>query len=146
VKDESGFTLLEVLVALTIMAVGVSLALSLIFGSLGNIRKVRMRAHLIDQAKSVMELVLLDDEIQGATTRNGDFEDGTRWTVAVTEVEMPAPQNALPIAPQSQLAPPLVLSYDVQVMAPDATKPDFELKTMKLVNPPTSIPGAIRVP
>ena len=46
-KRESGFTLLEVLMTLTIMAVGVTLILSLVSGSLGNIRKVRGSTRLI---------------------------------------------------------------------------------------------------
>ncbi|MBZ5498539.1 MAG: type II secretion system GspH family protein [Acidobacteriia bacterium] len=144
-KRESGFTLLEVLVALTIMAVGVALTLSLISGSLGNIRKVRAHTRLIDHAQAVMETALLDDRIQGATTLHGDFEDGTRWSVVVSEVEMPAPQTALPLNTQLQMLTPIMLSYVVDVMEPNSPKPDFQLQTLKLISPPPQ-PGQARVP
>ena len=70
---ESGFTLLEVLITLAILAVGVTLTLSLISGALANIRKVQVRARTIQHAETVMELTLLDDSISRPTTLNGDF-------------------------------------------------------------------------
>ena len=60
-RASSGFTLLEVLVALTVFAVGASIMMSLISGSLGNIRKSGLSANGIntrnarpDSAKSGM--------------------------------------------------------------------------------------------
>ncbi|MBP1602064.1 MAG: hypothetical protein H6Q06_2215, partial [Acidobacteria bacterium] len=55
-SGEGGFTLLEVLVTLAILAVGVTLTLSLISGALANIRKVQIRARTIQHAETVMEL------------------------------------------------------------------------------------------
>ncbi len=149
-KREAGFTLLEVLVALTVLAVGVALTLSLVTGALGNIRRVRAHATALDHAQNVMELTLLDDSIRGATALHGDFDDGSRWTVDVTEVEMPAPPNASALMMPNQagsnlgavspMAPPKVLSYLVQVMEPNSQKPDAQLQTLKLVNP-NPLPG-----
>ena len=85
-KRESGFTLLEVLVTLTILAVGAALTLSLVSASLGNIRKVRLRTRAIEHARQVMELALVDDTITGPSTLAGDYEDGTRWSVAIGEM------------------------------------------------------------
>jgi prepilin-type N-terminal cleavage/methylation domain-containing protein len=137
VKRESGFTLLEVLVALTVLAVGVALTLSLISGSLGNIRKVREHARAVEHAQTVMESTLLDDSIKGATTLNGYFEDGTRWSVVVSEVAMPAPPTALSSMLPNQplptlLTPPKVLSYVVEIMEPTSRAPDCRLQTLKL--------------
>ena len=132
-KRETGFTLLEVLVALTILAVGVSLTLSLISGSLGSIRKVRMHTRTIEHAQAVMELALLDDSVKGATTLRGDFEDGTRWTVVISEVEMPVPETVMPGTQTAQM-PIKVLSYDVEVMEPNSATPDFQLRTLKVVS------------
>ena len=132
-KREAGFTLLEVLVALTILAVGVSLTLSLISGSLGSIRKVRMHTLAIEHAQVVMELALLDDSIKAATTRRGDFEDGTRWAVVISEVEMPIPETVMTGTQTAQM-PIKVLSYDVEVMEPNSATPDFQLRTLKVVN------------
>ena len=66
-RRSHGFTLLEVLVALTVLAIGVALVLSLISGSLGNIRKVQLRTRSVEHAQEVMETALLDKSIQQAT-------------------------------------------------------------------------------
>jgi len=143
-KRESGFTLLEVLVALTVMAVAVALVLSLISGSLGNIRKVRMHTRAIEHAQSVMELALLDDSIKEATTLKGDFEDGTRWTVVVTEVEMPVLSSVMTGVQPTQM-PLKALSYAVEIMEPNSSTPNFQLQTMRLVNTSAQA-GQSRVP
>jgi prepilin-type N-terminal cleavage/methylation domain-containing protein len=129
---ESGFTLLEVLVALTVLAVGVALTLSLISGSLGNIRKVQLRARTIQHAETVMELTLLDESIVRPTTLTGDFADGTRWSVRIDEVVMPPPPTENPLQ-QGEL-PVKLFSYAVEVFAPESSAPDFRLETMKIVN------------
>ncbi len=128
-RRDAGFTLLEVLVALTIMAVGVALALSLVSGSLGNIRKVRVHARTVEHTQAVMELELLDDSITGPTTQRGDFDDGTRWSLVVSEVEMPVPQTTMQIQ-----MPVKVLSYVVEVTEPNSVTADYTLQTLKLVN------------
>ena len=84
-----------------------------------------------------MELALLDDTIQGATSTHGDFEDGTRWTLEVSEVEMPAPATAVPLSQQIQLTMPKMLSYVVLVMGPTSYKADFQLQTLKMITPQT---------
>jgi prepilin-type N-terminal cleavage/methylation domain-containing protein len=140
-KRESGFTLLEVLMALTVMAVGVTLTLSLISGSLGNLRKVRGTATIVEHAQAAMEVALLDDLIQGAASRQGDFEDGTRWSVDVTEIEMPVPPSALPLSQQITSTAPKLLSFVVVVTGPNSTKADFQLQTMKLISPVPLVQG-----
>src|SRR5687767_10069925 len=86
----SGFTLLEVLIALSILGIGAAMTMSLISGSLGKIRKVQVRARAIQHAQTVMELSLLDQSVKGPTTLRGDFEDGSRWMVVVSDFEMPS--------------------------------------------------------
>jgi prepilin-type N-terminal cleavage/methylation domain-containing protein len=133
---ESGFTLLEVLVALAILAVGVALTLSLISGTLANIRKVQLRTRTIQHAETVLELALLDDNIRKPTRFTGDFEDGTRWSVQVDEYQMPNAQPTsaqLPSAQRPEL-PVKLFSYTVEVMAPDSRAADFRLQTLKIVN------------
>ena len=130
---ESGFTLLEVLITLAILAVGVTLTLSLISGALANIRKVQVRARTIQHAETVMELTLLDDSISRPTTLNGDFADGTRWTVRVSDYELPKVQQML--QPQQQVEMPVkLLAYSLEIMSPGATGPDLRLETLKLVD------------
>ncbi len=119
---ESGFTLLEVLVALAILGVGVSLTLSLISGTLANIRKVQLRTRTIQHAQAVLELALLDDNIRKPTRFTGDFEDGTRWQVQVDEYQVPEEQTVK------------LFAYTVDVISPDSRAADFRLQTLKIVN------------
>lgn len=130
-RGRAGFTLLEVLIALTILSVGAALAISAISGALGNIRKVRLRTQLVEHAETVMELALLDDSVKGPTTLHGDFEDGTRWSVVVADHELESPQ-ALPGALERPL-PIKLLSYTVEVFGPGSASPDYRLFTLKLV-------------
>lgn len=131
-RNNAGFTLLEVLVALTVLAVGAALTLSLISGSLGNIRKVQSRTRIIDHAQTVMELTLLDATIQGPTTFSGDFEDGIRWSVRVEEYESPDSQEFASLElPQNIRAK--LLRYTVEMFSPASSVPDYNLQTLKLV-------------
>jgi type II secretory pathway pseudopilin PulG len=123
---------LEVIVSLAILAIGAALTLSLISGSLGNIRKVQMRARIVQHAESVMELALLDESIRQPTTYTGDFEDGTRWIVHVDEYEMPDLQLQTNVTGQTKL--PRLYAFSVDVTGPDSSKPDFHLQTLKMIN------------
>ena len=112
--------------------------MSLISGSLGNIRKVQLRTRTIEHAEAVMELALLDESIEQPTTFRGDFEDGTRWSVRVEEHQPPDAQQP---QPQSSLVPPQpppvkLFSYTVEVIGPDSMAPDYRLQTLKLVKAP----------
>jgi prepilin-type N-terminal cleavage/methylation domain-containing protein len=129
-RRDCGFTLLEVLVALSILAIGAAIALSLISGALGNIRKVQMRTRTIQHAETVMELSLLDEGIRQPTVLRGDFEDGTRWSLVVDAVVMPRPQ-ALPQGIDLQQK---ILSYTVEVFAPDSQAADLRLQTVKVIS------------
>lgn len=128
-RQNAGFTLLEVLVALSVLAIGAAMTLSVITGALGNIRKVQLRTRTIQHAETVMELSLLDDAIRQPTTKNGDFEDGTRWTLAVDAVDTPRPASL----PQGMQLPQKLLFYTVDVYAPESPAPDLRLQTLKVV-------------
>ena len=129
---DAGFTLLEVLVTLAVLAVGIALTLSLISGSLANIRRVQLRTRTIQHAETVMELSLLDESIKQATTLKGDFEDGTRWMLVVDQVEMPLPQQAT--IQQRPDWPIKLFAYNVEVYGPDSPTPDLRLRTLKVIN------------
>ncbi len=127
-----GFTLLEVMVALTVLAVGAALTLSLISGSLGNIRKVQLRTRTVEQAQSVMELALLDESVTRPITFNGDFEDGTRWFVRVEEYALPDAQTQLRDQARQNM-PVRLFQYTVEMLSPGSRAPDYRLQTLKLV-------------
>jgi len=129
----AGFTLLEVLVALTVLAVGAALTLSLISGTLGNIRKVQLRTRTVEHAQTVLELALLDESIQQPTRFNGDFEDGTRWSVTVDDYVPPDAQ----LQEQTRNMPVKLLQYTVEMISPESGAPDYRLQTLKLVRAQT---------
>jgi prepilin-type N-terminal cleavage/methylation domain-containing protein len=132
-RTPNGFTLLEVLVALTVLAIGAALTLSLISGSLANIRKVQLKTRTVEHAEAVMELALLSDTNNEPRTFTGDFpEDGTRWTVRIENYEMPVPEGLQPrSSPQNM--PVKLLSYTVEMFSPDSRTSDYHLQTLKLV-------------
>jgi prepilin-type N-terminal cleavage/methylation domain-containing protein len=136
-RSAQGFTLLEVLVALTILAVGGALTLSLISGSLGNIRKVQLRTRSVEHAEAMMELALLDDSIHQPATRSGDFEDGARWILHVEDYDPPiSPQIQAQLQGRNlqQNMPVKMLRYTLEMFSPDSRAPDFRLQTLKLMN------------
>ncbi len=122
---------------LAILSIGTALTMSLISGSLGNIRKVQLRARTIQNAETVLELSLLDESIKQPTTFTGDFQDGTRWTVRVDEVQMPSlestEQGQQQLRQQAEF-PLKVFSYTVEIMGPQSPAPDLRLQTLKLVS------------
>jgi type II secretory pathway pseudopilin PulG len=134
-----------VLVSLTVLAIGAALALSLISGSLGNIRKVQRKARTVEHAEAVMELALLDDTIVQPRTYTGDFEDGTRFSVNIEEYELPdieQPQSRdLPQNAQNQIK---LLSYTVEMFSPGSQASEYRLQTLKLMRatPGNQLTGA----
>ncbi len=140
-RRAQGFTLLEVLVALTVLAIGAAITLSLISGSLGNIRKVQLRTRAVEHAETVMELALLDATVLQPTAYSGTFEDGSHWSVQVDEYDPPMPPQ---IDPQD-LPPDMpvkLLRYTVEMYNPDSRAPDYRLQTLKLVNKRAQAPTA----
>jgi prepilin-type N-terminal cleavage/methylation domain-containing protein len=136
-KSEAGFTLLEVLVALTVLAVGSAMTLSLISGSLGNIRKVQLKTRTVEHAEAVMELALLDGSILEPTNFTGDFEDGTRWAVHVENYTFPE-ADRLPDRNSPQNMTVKLLRYTVEMFNADSGTSDYRLQTLKLVK--TTLP------
>jgi prepilin-type N-terminal cleavage/methylation domain-containing protein len=141
---ESGFTLLEVLVGITVLAVGAAVALAVISGSLGNIRKVQQRTKIIEQAQAVLEEALLDDTIVDATSLGGTLDDGTSWTVTIEDYDVPAVQSSLvnndvlqPSQGTQSTAnlPVKMLQYTVELHSTDLK---YTLQTLKLVNTSTT--------
>jgi prepilin-type N-terminal cleavage/methylation domain-containing protein len=136
-KIAAGFTLLEVLVALTVLAVGAAVVISLISGSLGNIRKVQLRTKLIEHAKSVMEETLLDDTILNPVVLTGDFADGTRWSVKVEPYEVPLPSQlqSQDIKRNLQFQ---MLQYTIDMYSPNSQVTNYRLQTLKLTKMPAA--------
>ena len=129
-SNNAGFTLIEVLVSITVLAIGITLGVSAISKSLGNIRMVNARTRIVDQANSVMELTLLDPEIREPGEFDGDFEDGARWTMKIEEYIPDEPELSL----SSQVEMPVrMLAYTVEMFQPRSSVVEYRLRTLKLV-------------
>lgn len=123
----AGFTLLEVLVALVVLAVGVAVTMSVISASLGNVRKSQMRARLMASAQTVMESALNRDDLQPPANYQGELTDGFYFTVTVEE----EPDADLQTQAVSEL-PIRLLHYTVRLIGPDSESL-YALETLKLV-------------
>ncbi len=133
-----GFTLFEVLIAMAILAIASTVTLSLISGSLRNIRKVQLRTRSIEHAESVMESALIDSSILGPTSNSGSFQDGTSWTVRVEDYTELDKQTQTSSATTISLGMPKLMSYTVETTGPESIKPDCRLQTLKLVKVQTT--------
>jgi prepilin-type N-terminal cleavage/methylation domain-containing protein len=123
----AGFTLLEVLVALVVLAVGVAVTMSVITGSLGNIRKSQIRTRLMASAQTVMESALNNDNLEAPSSYGQEMPGGFQCMVTVEE----EPDTNLLTQPASEL-PIRLLHYTVQLIGPDL-EPVYALETLKLV-------------
>lgn len=124
----AGFTLLEVLVSLVILAIGATAVMAAISGSLGNVRKVQLRTRVMAYAENIMEASLYAENLQQPTTYAQDLEDGFHCVVQVEEYE-----PELGIESDTELTIKL-LQYTVEMTGPDSPAPIYTIHTLKLVD------------
>lgn len=128
IYDSAGFTLLEVLISLVVLAVAASVTMSVISGSLGNVRKAQIRTRVMDYAQTQMESALYSEDMQQPTEYVDVLENGYTCTIRVEEydpgLEDPS-QSGLPVK---------LLQYTVEMAEPDSPDPVYALQTLKLVN------------
>jgi len=87
-KKQSGFTLLEVLIAFTMLAVIFATTMEIIAGSARNTRKASDNTLVALYAQSKLdELGLLEKLEEGSS--DGDFDDNTNWSLDVVPFDVP---------------------------------------------------------
>jgi general secretion pathway protein I len=87
-KKGKGFTLLEILVAFTLLAVTFGTIMQIIAGSAKSTQKATQNTKVAMLAQSKMdELGLLEVLEEGSTS--GDFDDRTSWTIQITPFDAP---------------------------------------------------------
>ncbi|MGE0823865.1 MAG: type IV pilus modification protein PilV [Candidatus Binatia bacterium] len=84
-RTDRGFTLLEVMVALAVLAVGIVAALDAFGGSLRLTTKASRRTQAAIYAQNVMDRVLAQSILEDGE-ENGEFPGGFTWRVQVSEV------------------------------------------------------------
>ena len=102
-KKNAGFTLIEILVSITILSICLVVIMELFAGGLKNGMLTGKYTSAIFHARAIMEDFLLSPELI-AGDHAGDFEDGFLWNVQVYPVEndeesnMPAPLTMLQVS------------------------------------------------
>src|SRR6516162_8610325 len=76
-----GFSLIEVLVALTIIGLGFSVIYSGMSGSLRNLDRAQTSDRRVELAREKLAELDVLKTIRPADSTSGVFADGTRWTV-----------------------------------------------------------------
>jgi len=110
-SKSQGFTLLEVMVAVAIMAVGVAIAMSIFSGGLKNIYRIDMAHRAMSHAENVMNELLSDQSIREPQHFAAELDDDFRYTATVDYWE--EPQERLSI--DTTQVPVYLLTVQVEV-------------------------------
>jgi general secretion pathway protein I len=103
-STESGFTLLEVIVATAIMAIAVIGLLSLISGSLANAARVREYDRAAMLARHQMGELLVSEPLPLGADLDGNFDNASGWKARAEPFELPArPGPGQPMLARIQL-------------------------------------------
>jgi general secretion pathway protein I len=95
--NQSGFTLLEVIVATAIMAMAVIGLLSLVSGSLANAARVKEYDRAAMLARHQMGELLVSDPLPLGTDLSGSFDNASGWTAHAEPFQLAA--NPVPGQP-----------------------------------------------
>jgi prepilin-type N-terminal cleavage/methylation domain-containing protein len=86
-RADSGFTLLEMIVATALMAIAVVGLLSLLSGVLSNARRVKQYDQVAMLARTKMNDLLVITPLPVGQPLAGQFDESTGWTAMVTSFE-----------------------------------------------------------
>ena len=126
-REEAGFTLLEVLVAFAILAVALAGMLQAFGGGLDTVRRTQAANETWSAARSLLERVGTELPLE-AGQRSGTDESGLAWTVAIRPRK-----NALDQVKAHERAYAL---FDVAVTVSRAGAPVATLQTIRLAPAP----------
>ncbi|HEY2933290.1 MAG TPA: hypothetical protein VGK99_16235 [Acidobacteriota bacterium] len=93
---------MEIVVALAVVSVGITLALQLFSGAIKNVRKIDLAGQAMNHAENVMNEILSDETIKGPMTRHDDLDENFRWVAEVQDYQIPEmsrwdPQQPFPL-------------------------------------------------
>jgi len=84
-----GFTLLEVVVAVAILALGVGASMQIFSGGLKNIRRIEMAHRAMNHAENVMNEILSDETVVAPGGLSGDLDEDFRFNATIDYWEPP---------------------------------------------------------
>lgn len=86
-RHQRGFTLIEIVVAFAILAVGMGLAMQIATSALRQTRQAAEHTQAALNAQSLLDTVGVGERLEEGSDA-GEFEDGTRWELDVTPYEI----------------------------------------------------------
>ncbi|MFQ5739462.1 MAG: prepilin-type N-terminal cleavage/methylation domain-containing protein [Acidobacteriota bacterium] len=136
----SGFTLLEVIVALALLGIGLAAVMQIFSGGLKNIHRMDMAHRAISHAENVMNEILTDEDISGPTHRSGDLDEDFSYSAEIEDWE--EPETDLSLNADESTMRLLSIQVDVQFKN-DRRGKFYRLRCLKAVSTrePLQLPG-----
>ena len=85
--QKNGFTLIEVVVALAILGIGLTVIIELFSGGLRLARVSQEYSTAMNHARSKLEEILIQPALEEGT-EEGEFDDTFRWEVGIEKVDI----------------------------------------------------------
>ena len=128
-----GFTLLELVAAFAIFAIGVGIALQIATGAMGMARRSATYTHAALLAQSKLDELGWGAELEEGTDA-GEFDDKFRWELAVVKMDPPPAENG-----NTEEIPVDLMRVELVVRWEEG-RADREAKfvTMRAINPGTN--------
>jgi prepilin-type N-terminal cleavage/methylation domain-containing protein len=103
-SERAGFTLLEVVVATTILALGISVSLRIFSEGLNSVSRIDLAHKAMNHAENIMNEILSDESVVGPTNLGGDLDEEFSYTAAVDFWQEAQGELVLaPVEPRVQL-------------------------------------------
>ena len=87
-RNQRGFTLIEIVIAFAILAVGLDLAMQIATSALRQTRQAAEQTQAALNAQSVLDIAGVGQRLKEGS-ESGEFEDRSRWELEVAPIEMP---------------------------------------------------------
>lgn len=82
-----GFTLIEIIMAFAVLAVGLGIAMQIATGAMRNSRQAAQRTEAALHAQSLLDIVGVGERLEEGAT-SGEFDDDYRWNLDVSRFEI----------------------------------------------------------
>ncbi|RXR01387.1 type II secretion system protein XpsI [Pseudoxanthomonas composti] len=138
---QRGFTLIEVIVATALLALGLTLLLGSLTGAVRQVRGAEDAGRVALHAQSLLAQVGVGAPLEPGE-QNGSWDEGRyRWQLQVRPFRDPAQRGDAPVAAGSRQLMELVLQVRWDQQGQAAVR---EWRGLRLVKGPESLPGAAR--
>lgn len=130
---QRGYTLLEVIVAFAILALGLTLLLGTLSGAAQQVRWAEENGRAALHAQSLLDTIGVGEALQPGH-RDGEFEDGRyRWSLEIVPYRDPL----LPPVVATDVGAPRLLQLSLQVQwgKEDDPRRRLQLESLRLVAP-----------